>query len=119
MFRTRFGKAGDATLGQHPAKFAQHLRRIGDVMKGVKADDAFDAAIGEIKPTAVKEKELWRGPLAHDRMASKQLLADLQSRRRHIARDDFTSQLRKNARRPTRPGAKLEHSHAGTKLQPL
>src|SRR2546425_13061543 len=80
------------------------------MMKCVKTNNAFDAAIGKFDPAPIKQQKLRRRPIANWRMPSIQLLAHTQGSWRHINGNHFAAELSEYARGPAGPGAKLERS---------
>src|SRR5215470_18590698 len=114
----RFRKARDAARPEHPAELEHRLGRVRHVMKGVEAEDAIDAAVGEIDSAAVEHEKFRRRLIANWRQPRVELLPQFERARRDVKRDRRAAKLRQAPGGPARAGAEIEHVQAGSKPEP-
>ena len=94
MLRPGFRKTGKSAGHQYSAEFKQDFARVRNVMKSIQANNAINGRVRDIDPMPIEEQELGCGLITGWWIAPVEFTADLQSRRRHIASDDFTPELR-------------------------
>ena len=114
-----FAETRDSSWPQHASELAQHFSLVRYVMKGIEADDPVHGFIGQLQRVAVELEEPLRQQFASvGRVLLEEPAADREGRRRRIATDHRTVQLRDQARQPARPRAEIEDGHRLAEVQP-
>ena len=119
MVAPGLAESSDAPGPQHASELAQHFRLVRHVMKGIEADDPVHGFICQLQRMAVELEESPRQQFASEgRVFLEEPAADVERRRRRVATDHRTVQLRDQARQPARPRAEIEDGHRLAEVQP-
>ena len=111
--------ADDAAVAKRPRHLAQHRLVVGDVMKGIVADDLVHRTVLERQPVAIVHDELRLNRPVGARIRVEQLAADIERGGRYVDRDCLAAEAVEQVRQPTGACAHLQHHFAGSDPQPV
>src|SRR4026208_750891 len=109
MMWTRFRKPGDAPGPERAAALQHRLRGVRHVMECVEAEDAVDACVRKIDPTAIEQQKTRRRLISYWWQPLLEVPSQFQRTRRDVKRDCRAAKLRQAPRSPTGASTEVEH----------